>query len=75
MAKTPKQKTMAANHKVGTFFATALFALLSALIAFPLVCGLLGLLPGWPKGDHYWYVLGSYFAGKPSELPGAFRYL
>lgn len=39
---TPKQKTMAANHKVGTFFATALFALISALIAFPLVCGLLG---------------------------------
>ena len=42
MAKTPKQKTMAANHKLGTFLATALFALISALIAFPLVCGLLG---------------------------------
>ncbi len=42
MAKTPKQKTMVGNHKVGTFLATALFALLSALIAFPLVCGLLG---------------------------------
>lgn len=38
----PTQKTMAENHKVATFLATFVFALLSALIAFPLVCGLLG---------------------------------
>lgn len=39
---TPNQKTMAANHKVGTVVATGLFAFLCAFIAFPLVCGLLG---------------------------------
>lgn len=37
---TPAQKTMAENHKVGTALATALFALLSFLVAFPLLCGL-----------------------------------
>ena len=36
----PTQKTMAENHKVGTFLSTALFALISALIAFPLLAGL-----------------------------------
>lgn len=34
------QKTMAENHKLGTFLATAVFALLTFLIAFPLLCGL-----------------------------------
>ena len=42
MAKTPKQKTMAENHKVGTVLATGLFLITCLLIAFPLVCGLLG---------------------------------
>ncbi len=42
MAKTPKQKTMAENHKVGTVLATGLFLIICLLIAFPLVCGLLG---------------------------------
>ena len=42
MAKTPKQKTMAGNHKVGTVLATGVFLILCLLIAFPLVCGLLG---------------------------------
>ena len=41
MAKTPKQKTMAGNHKVGTVLATGVFLILCLLIAFPLVCGLL----------------------------------
>lgn len=36
----PKQKTMAENHKVATALSTLLFALISALIAFPLLAGL-----------------------------------
>ena len=39
-ANTPNQKTMASNHKVGTFLATALFAVICFLIAFPLLAGL-----------------------------------
>lgn len=35
-----KQKTMAENHKLGTFLATGVFALITALIAFPLLAGL-----------------------------------
>lgn len=43
MAKTVSApKTMESNHKFGSFLATALFALLCGLIAFPLVAGLLG---------------------------------
>ena len=33
-------KTMAENHKLGTFLATGVFALITALIAFPLLAGL-----------------------------------
>lgn len=41
MAKnTTGQKTMAGNHKLGTFLATALFAVVTFLIAFPLLAGL-----------------------------------
>ncbi len=40
MANNTKQKTMAENHKLGTFLATGLFGLLTALIAFPLAAGL-----------------------------------
>lgn len=39
MAKS-KNKTMASNHKLGTVFATGLFVIVTALIAFPLLAGL-----------------------------------
>lgn len=43
MAKnTNTPRTMAENHRVGTFFATLLFAIVCFLIAFPLIAGLLG---------------------------------
>ena len=34
------QKTMAENHKLGTFLATGVFTLITFLIAFPLLAGL-----------------------------------
>lgn len=41
---TPKQKTMASNHKVATALSTGLFVILCLFIAFPLVCGFMGSL-------------------------------
>lgn len=39
-ANTPKQRTMAENHKLGTALSTGLFALISFFVAFPLLAGL-----------------------------------
>ena len=67
MAKTPKQKTMAENHKVGTVLATGLFLIICLLIAFPLVCGLLGSFRDGAKV----ITTGSALTGEHAELQRA----
>ena len=83
MAK--KNKTMEANHKLGTVLATALFALLCFFVAFPLLAGLIasfrpgrelvqnGLAISWDFSTmspaNYIYLFG--FGGGNSKLDSA----